>query len=249
MMHMVARYTTATLITLSVCSAPAMTNVVNAQSDTNLQQTVLTELREDRSLRRLTVSVEGDQVTLTGEVRTFWEKNEALRRTFDVDGVGTVVSEIDVPIADDQNDLAEDVVEAIQKYAHYRMWDYIEGGLENGVVALYGQVTPERNKARELFERIAKIRGVQDIQMNIESLPPNQQDNSLRNTIAQRLFQSEHFERFRSGINTPFHIIVRNSVVTLVGYVQGGIERIEMERIVGQTQGVLRTDNQLQTLR
>jgi osmotically-inducible protein OsmY len=222
MMLMAARYTAA-LITLSFCSAPAMTSVVNAQSGANLQQAVLTELREDRSLRKLTVSVEGDQVTLTGEVRTFWEKNEALRRTFDV--------------------------EAIQKYAHYRMWDHIEGGLENGVVALYGQVTPERNKARELFERIAKIRGVQDIQMNIESLPPNQQDNSLRDTIAQRLFQSEHFERFRSGINTPFHIIVRNSVVTLVGYVQGQIERIEMERIVGQTQGVLRTDNQLQTLR
>ena len=239
-MRMTARYTTA-LITLSLCSAPSMTNTVGAQADVNLQQAVVAELREDRSLRRLTVSVEGDQVTLTGEVRTFWEKNEALRRTFDVDGVGTVVSEIDVPVADDENDLAQDVVDAIQKYAHYRMWDYLEGGLENGIVALYGQVTPERNKARELFERIAKIRGVQDIQMNIESLPPNQQDNSLRNTIAQRLFQS--------GINTPFHIIVRNSVVTLVGYVQGGIERIEMERIVGQTQGVLRTDNQLQTLR
>jgi len=42
---------------------------------------------------------------------------------------------------------------------------------------------------------------------------------------------------------------VRNSVVTLLGYVQGDIERLEMERIVGQTQGVLRTDNQLQTLR
>ena len=127
MMHMAARYTAA-LITLSLCSAPAMTSgVVSAQSDANLQQAVLTELREDRSLRKLTVSVEGDQVTLAGGVRTFWEKNEALRRTFDVDGVGTVVSEIDVPIADDQNDLAEAVVEAIQKYAHYRMWDYIEG--------------------------------------------------------------------------------------------------------------------------
>ena len=248
MMRMTAYYTTA-LITLSLCSAPSMTIMVAAQENANLQQAVAAELREDRSLRRLTVSVEGDQVTLTGEVRTSWEKNEALRRTFDVEGVGTVVSEIDVPVADDENDLAQDVVEAIQKYAHYRMWDYLEGGIENGVVALYGQVTPERNKARELFERIAKIRGVQDIQMNIESLPPNQQDNSLRNAISRRLFQSEHFERFRSGINTPFHIVVRNSVVTLLGYVQGDIERLEMERIVGQTQGVLRTDNQLQTLR
>ena len=162
-MRMTARYTIA-LITLSFCAVPSMTSIVGAQDNANLQQAVLIELREDRSLRKLTVSVEGDQVTLTGELRTFWEKNEALRRTFNVDGVGTVVSEIDVPVADDENDLAQDVVEAIQKYAHYRMWDYLEGGIENGVVALYGQVTPERNKARELFERIAKIRGVQDIQ-------------------------------------------------------------------------------------
>jgi len=248
MRRLTGHYTTA-LITLSLWSAPSIMNMVGAQENPNLQQAVTAELGEDRSLRRLTVSVEGDQITLSGEVRTFWEKNEALRRTFDVEGVGTVVSEIDVPVADDENDLAQDVVEAIQKYAHYRMWDYLEGGIENGVVALYGQVTPERNKARELFERIAKIRGVQDIQMNIESLPPNQQDNSLRNAISRRLFQSEHFERFRSGINTPFHIVVRNSVVTLLGYVQGDIERLEMERIVGQTQGVLRTDNQLQTFR
>ena len=63
-MRMTARYTTA-LITLSLCSAPSMTNTVGAQADVNLQQAVVAELREDRSLRRLTVSVEGDQVTLT----------------------------------------------------------------------------------------------------------------------------------------------------------------------------------------
>ena len=42
---------------------------------------------------------------------------------------------------------------------------------------------------------------------------------------------------------------MHNSNVTLVGYVQSEIERIEMERIVGQTQGVMRVENQLQTLR
>ena len=89
------------LITLSFCAVSVMTSMVGAQENATLQQAVVTELREDRSLRRLTVSVEGDQVTLTGELRTFWEKNEALRRTFDVDGVDTVVSEIEVPVADD----------------------------------------------------------------------------------------------------------------------------------------------------
>ena len=117
------------------------------------------------------------------------------------------------------------------------------------MVTLGGWVTPERDKARELFERIAKIRGVQDVQTSIEVLPTNQGDVNLRNTIGRRLSQSEHFERFRSAINTPFHIIVQNSVVTLVGYVQNRIQWIVMERIVAQTHGVLRVENQLQTLR
>ena len=65
MMRMTARYTI-TLITLAFCAAPSMTSIVGAQDNSNLQQAVITELREDRSLRRLTVSVEGDQVTLTG---------------------------------------------------------------------------------------------------------------------------------------------------------------------------------------
>ncbi len=46
--------------------------------------------------------------------------------------------------------------------------------------------------------------------------------------------------------NPPFHIIVNNSIVTLIGYVQGEVERIELQRIVAQTPGVLRVENQLQ---
>jgi osmotically-inducible protein OsmY len=110
-------------------------------------------------------------------------------------------------------------------------------------------VTPERDKAGELFERIAKVRGVQDVQMNVTPLSPSRSDDRLRSAIARRLFSSDHFQRFASMTNPPFHIIVNNSVVTLVGYVQSQIEFIEMQRIVAQTQGVLRVDNQIQTLR
>ena len=49
--------------------------------------------------------------------------------------------------------------------------------------------------------------------------------------------------------NPPFHIVVDNSVVTLVGYVQSAIEFHEIQRIVAQTQGIIRVENQLQTAR
>ena len=228
----------------SICVADAA-----AQSPAQLEQAVERELRRDRALRRLAVSVAGDEVTLTGRVRHFWDKSEALRRTLDVRGVGTVVSEIEVPVQEDQEDLVEDVSRAIQRYPHYRVWDYLDGRIDNGVVTLVGRVTPERDKAGELFERIAKVRGVQDIRMNVTPLSPSRSDDRLRYAIGRQLAASEHFQRFVSMTNPPFHIVVNNSVVTLVGYVQSRIEFIEMQRIVAQTQGVLRVDNQLQTIR
>ena len=48
--------------------------------------------------------------------------------------------------------------------------------------------------------------------------------------------------------NPPLHIIVNNGYVRLIGYVQGQIEMIEIQRIVGQTRDVLRIENELQTL-
>ena len=249
-MDVIQRQFASIAVALSIAVAGvAATAPAAAQSPEQIEQAVERELRRDRALRRLEVSVAGDEVTLTGRVRHFWDKNEALRRTFDVRGVGAVVSEIEVPVQEDQEELVEDVSRAIQRYPHYRIWDYIDGRIDDGVVSIFGRVTPERDKAGELFERIAKVRGVQDVQMNVTPLSPSRSDDRLRAAIGRRLFSSEHFQRFASMPNPPFHIIVNNSVVTLVGYVQSQIEYIEMQRIVAQTQGVLRVDNQIQTIR
>ena len=250
-MHAIQRQfvSVAAALSVAVIGATAAAATAAAQSPEQLRQSVERELRGDRALRRLEVSVAGDEVTLTGRVRHFWDKNEALRRAFDVRGVGAVVSEIEVPVQEDLEELVEEVSRAIQRYPHYRIWDYLDGRINNGVVTIVGRVTPERNKAGELFERIAKVRGVQDVQMNVTPLSPSRSDDRLRSAIGRRLFSSEHFQRFASMTNPPFHIIVNNSVVTLVGYVQSQIEFIEMQRIVAQTQGVLRVDNQIQTIR
>ena len=248
-MHAIQRHFVRAAVLASVLAGAGAAADAAAQSPEQLRQAVERELRGDRALRRLDVSVSGDEVTLSGRVRHFWDKNEALRRAFEARGVGTVVSEIEVPVQEDQETLVEDVSRAIRRYPHYRVWDYIDGRIDDGVVTLFGQVTPERDKAGELFERIAKVRGVQDVRVNLTPLSPSSSDDRLRNAIGRQLARSEHFERFASMTNPPFHIIVNNSVVTLVGYVQSRIEYLEMQRIVGQTQGVLRVDNQLQTVR
>ena len=218
-----------------------------AQTDTALARAVEDALDDERALRRLEVSVAGGEVTLSGSLRNFWEKSEALRITFDVDGVETVASEIEIPEAEDDQEIANEVGRQITRYPFYTMWDVIDGRVDDGVVRLRGLVTPVRDKAGELFERIAKIEGVQDIQMDIQPLSPSSGDARIRSIIARQLGRSSHFERFRTMRNPPFHIIVNNSIATLVGYVQGEIERLELQRIVANTPGVLRVHNQLQT--
>ena len=217
-----------------------------AQPSDRLEREVRDELRRDRGLRRLEVTTNGSEVTLAGGLDTFWLKSEAIRRALDVDGVETVVSEITLPEGNDRG-LVDDVSRAVLRYPHYTIFDYIDGRIEDGVVTLMGRVTSERNKRDEVFERVAKIRGVQDVRNEIVMISPSTGDNRLRVAIAQQVFNNVHFQRFASFANPPFHIIVERGVVTLVGYVQGEIERREMETIARQTYGVLRVFNQLQT--
>ncbi len=219
-----------------------------AQTAAELEREVREEFRGERDLRQLAVAVAESEVTLTGEVETFWLKSEAIRKALDVDGIETVVSEIEIPPAESDQALAEEVAKTMQRYPHYTLFDYLDGRINAGVVTLLGKVTPDRNKADDLFERVAKIPGVQDVQNGIETITPSTGDERLRRTIAQNIFRSSHFQRFSGARNPPFHIIVERSVVTLVGYVQGDIEYREMARIVGMTEGILRVDNQLQTV-
>jgi len=89
---------------------------------------------------------------------------------------------------------------------------------------------------------------VQDVVNEIGVLTPSTADDRLRTILGRSIFGSTHFQRFAGARNPPFRIIVERSVVTLAGYVQGEIERREMEQIARQTQGVLRVINDLETV-
>ena len=163
---------------LVVCAFGASLVPATAQTPTGIEREVREGLRGERDLRRLDVTVAGSEVTLTGELETFWSKSEAIRRTLEVDGVETVVSEIALPPAESDQKLVEEVVKAMQRYAYYTVFDYLDGRINAGVVTLMGKVTPERDKAGELFERVAKIRGVQDVQNQIETMTPSSGDDN-----------------------------------------------------------------------
>ena len=204
---------------------------------------------QGRAYRWIEVSVEGSVGTLRGRVPDMWARNQAVQRTQRVKGVTEITDLLVVPKGENDAVVAEAIERAIRRYPHYTLWDHVTGRVVDGVVFLEGYVTPDRKKAGALFERVARVKGVQDIQSSLVTLSPSQRDRRIRHSIARQLRSNIHFEHVARMVHPPFHIVVKNGHVTLVGNVMTATERIELTRLVAHTAGVSRVNNQLDTVR
>jgi osmotically-inducible protein OsmY len=110
-------------------------------------------------------------------------------------------------------------------------------------------VTPDFDKTAALFERVAKVPGVQYVQTDIEILPVSGRDAELRAALAARIFRHNLFQRYANSPRPPFHVIVRGGSVTLAGEVRGELEKLQLVLIARQTSGVLRVTDELQLRR
>ena len=216
-------------------------------ADSAVVAAVKRALTSDSDLRRLTVTAAGSDVTLSGQVPTLRHKLDAVKRTLKVEGVKNVVSEIQLPRAESDQNLALFIGRAIDRYPYQTLFDYIDAVILKGVVRLTGSVTGERNKAEEIADEVARVRGVQEIRNEIVTLPPSQGDDRIRAALFDRLTSNIHFDNITDVKNPPFRIVVHNGAVTLYGFVQGEIEYRELEQLAKFTGGVLRVTNNLRT--
>jgi osmotically-inducible protein OsmY len=216
-------------------------------SDAATVAAVRAELAENSDLRRLTVTAAGGDVTLAGSLPTLWHKQDAIERALKVDGVKNVVSEIQLPRVESDQNLAFYIGQAVDAYQYQTLFDYVDAIILKGVVTLTGGVTGERNKAEEIAEAVSRVRGVQDIRNQIVTLPPSQGDDRIRVALYDRVLSSIHLEDTARMKNPPFRVVVHNGVVTLYGFVQGETEFRELEQIARFTAGVLRVENKLRT--
>lgn len=203
-------------------------------------------LRDDRDLRRIDYRVDGAEVTLSGDVPTLWVKTRAIDRVLEIEGVDTVASELVIPGGEDDEALAEAVGAAIQGYRHYTIWDYVGGSVVDGVVTLTGSVTPDRDKPAELFDRIARIAGVQDVVLDIFVQSASRRDRDLRRIVAQRVRRHPVFAQYLLLTDSPFRILVHEGEVLLVGVVRSGVEKRVIEQIARQAFETERVINRLQ---
>ena len=203
-------------------------------------------LREEVDLRRIDYRVDGAEVTLSGEVPTLWVKTRAIDRVLEIEGVDTVASELTIPTGEDDDAIAGAVGSAIRGYRYNTIWDYVGGGVVDGVVTLTGSVTPDRDKPAELFDRIARIPGVQDVVLEIFVQSASRRDRDLRLLIAQRVRRHPVFAQYLLLPDSPFRILVHEGEVLLVGSVRSGVENRVIEQIARQAFETERVINRLQ---
>lgn len=244
------RFAIAVAFTLGLTQAgvAAPQTPASQTSESAIVAAVKRALSGQSDLRKLAVSADGSQVKLTGRLPTLWLKMDAVKRTLKVDGVKTILSEIELPRGESDANLAVALGRAIDGYPYYTVFDYIDATIRQGVVTLIGSVTPDMNKSDDLAEAVAKVRGVQEIRNQIVTLPTQQGDDDIRSTLYSRITGDTNFEDVPIDRRPPFHIIVDHGVVTLYGWVQGEIEYRKLESIARSTSGVLRVNNNLKTL-
>lgn len=236
----------AALLSVMFSAAPGAQQ--QQSSDTALVAAVKRALANQGDMRRLGVTASGSDIKLTGRLPSLWVKQEALKRAMKVPGVGTVTADIELPrLSSDQN-LAYAIGNTLDAYPYYTLFDYVDAVIRQGTVKLTGSVTPEnREKAKEISEEISKVRGVQEIDNQIMTLPTSQGDDDIRSALYDRLLAANDLDQLITRKIPPIRIVVDRGSVTLYGFVQGEVEYRQLESIARFTPGVLRVQNNVRT--
>jgi hyperosmotically inducible protein len=235
-------------VAASVAATPSSASQKAISSaDREIRADVQRQLRGLDGSSRVTVDVEDGVVTLSGSVASLWVKEEAVRRALKASHVKSpLVSELIIAKAENDTELARKVVERVRTYDRYSVYDNIDGRVRNGVVSLTGAVS-QPEKASDILERVAKVRGVQAIDSKIDVLPASQSDDRLRTAIVSAIYRDPSFENY-SMVDPPIHVIVNNGHVTLVGFVRSQIEFIKAESAARSIFGVLALENKVQLI-
>lgn len=227
---------------MATTAATSYAQIPDRQIETVVRET----LAEEAALRDVEVAVQEQVVTLSGTVPSLWAKDTAIQATREVEHVRLVVSDLTVARAENDGIVWEQVAEDIRRYSFYTMFDHVDVGVDDGVVTILGKVT-ERFKVADIGRLASRVRGVRELNNQLETLPALPADDDVRNALANQIYSHPVLSRYANYSDPPIHIIVENGRVTLTGAVGSRLERRIAETIALGVSGVLSVDNALQT--
>jgi osmotically-inducible protein OsmY len=212
------------------------------RADSEIERDVKEELKwnPDLDATDIGVSVHKGVVTLTGFVKSYFDRLEAETAAKRVAGVGGVANDIEVrlPNFDERPDpeIARDAVSAVKTQLPLSS-EHIKVVVKNGQVTLEGEV--EWQYQKQVAENaVRRIKGVKNV-VNTIRLKPSVKPTEVKTKIVDALRRNAEVDANRIQVET------HGGEVILKGTVRSWIEREEAERVAWSAAGVTKVEDRI----
>ena len=144
-----------------------------------------------------------------------------------------------------QDRISREVYHELVMLPQLSIFDNLSYKVDGGTVTLMGQVRNAVLKS-DAEARVKKIEGVQQVNNQIEILPPSPNDDRIRRQVARAIFNDDSLFRYSMGAVPPIHIIVDRGHVTLDGTVSNQADKNTAGIRANGVPGVFSVQNNLQ---
>lgn len=201
------------------------------------------------NVRDLQLAVQEDVVILRGRAPTLKDKEEAeevIRNEMSLPVINKIA--LQKTTRTDEAILMEVGARFRKKASQNYVFNTVTVQSTDGHVILSGQVR-DAYFADRAEEAATEVVGVRSVENHIEILGVSGFDERLRAGIYRRLSRDGLLFNYFLGSRPSVHIIVNQSRVTLVGFVNSNVDRVRAASRIREMSGVLSVDNQLKVVK
>ena len=131
---------------------------------------------------------------------------------------------------------------------HVTVFDNLAYKVEGYNVTLLGQVTRPSIKS-DAEKAVKSIEGVEQVNNQIEVLPPSPNDDRLRRALFRAIYGYPPLQKYALGVIKPIRIIVKNGHATLEGVVDSEADKNLAGIRANGVSGVFSVNNNLNVVK